>query len=235
MLEFDDELVTRIDAAELIEHDSPEEVEIRACAAARRRAARPGPRRTRPRPPSTTSSGTAAASRATRPTHATVPELLRIEGFHALKHALRFGAEIVEVSGDRAEAEKLQRPLAPDITLPDMTPGDELVAFAKQPRYELDLSRPGPIVYLEEPRHMGNLGAAIRVSAAAGAAAVLTTGDPWHVNAIRGAAGLQFALPSCTWTTRHPAAGRCSRSTPRARSAACPATRSSPSGQSVTG
>jgi TrmH family RNA methyltransferase len=124
-----------------------------------------------------------------------VPELLRIEGFHALKHALRFGAEIVEVSGDRAEAERLRAQLAPDITLPDMTPGDELVAFARRPRYELDLTRPGPIVYLEEPRHMGNLGAAIRVSAAAGAAAVLTTGDPWHVNAIRGAAGLQFALP----------------------------------------
>jgi len=32
ILRFDDDLVARIDAAELIEHDSPEEVEIRACA-----------------------------------------------------------------------------------------------------------------------------------------------------------------------------------------------------------
>ena len=32
MLEFDAGLVARIDAEELIEHDSPEEVEIRACA-----------------------------------------------------------------------------------------------------------------------------------------------------------------------------------------------------------
>ncbi len=32
LLEFDDDLVARIDAEELIEHDSPEEVEIRACA-----------------------------------------------------------------------------------------------------------------------------------------------------------------------------------------------------------
>ena len=32
VLEFDDELVARIDGEELIEHDSPEEVEIRACA-----------------------------------------------------------------------------------------------------------------------------------------------------------------------------------------------------------
>ena len=44
---------------------------------------------------------------------------------------------------------------------------------------------------------MGNLGAAIRVAAAADAAAVLTTGhnDPWHPDAIRGSAGLHFALP----------------------------------------
>jgi hypothetical protein len=32
VLAFDDALVARIDAGELIEHDSPEEVEIRACA-----------------------------------------------------------------------------------------------------------------------------------------------------------------------------------------------------------
>ena len=57
--------------------------------------------------------------------------------------------------------------------------------------------RRGPVVYLEAPRHLGNLGAAIRVAAAANAAAVLTSGDsdPWHPDAIRGAAGLQFALP----------------------------------------
>ncbi len=32
VLEFDDDLVARIDAGTLLEHDSPEEVEIRACA-----------------------------------------------------------------------------------------------------------------------------------------------------------------------------------------------------------
>ncbi len=32
MLEFDPDLVARIDAGTLLEHDSPEEVEIRACA-----------------------------------------------------------------------------------------------------------------------------------------------------------------------------------------------------------
>jgi TrmH family RNA methyltransferase len=50
---------------------------------------------------------------------------------------------------------------------------------------------------LEEPRHLGNLGACVRVAAAAAAAGVLTTGpqDPWHPDALRGSAGLHFALP----------------------------------------
>ena len=44
---------------------------------------------------------------------------------------------------------------------------------------------------------MGNMGACVRVAAAASAAALLTTGenDPWHPDALRGAAGLHFALP----------------------------------------
>jgi RNA methyltransferase, TrmH family len=52
-------------------------------------------------------------------------------------------------------------------------------------------------VLLEDPRHLGNLGACVRVAAAAGAAGVLTTGrsDPWHPDALRGSAGLHFALP----------------------------------------
>jgi len=56
---------------------------------------------------------------------------------------------------------------------------------------------PAPLVLLEDPRTMGNMGACVRVAAAAEAAGVLTTGgnDPWHPDAIRGAAGLHFALP----------------------------------------
>jgi RNA methyltransferase, TrmH family len=44
---------------------------------------------------------------------------------------------------------------------------------------------------------MGNIGACVRVGAGAGAAALLTTGenDPWYPAAVRGAAGLHFALP----------------------------------------
>ncbi len=127
-------------------------------------------------------------------------DLVTLEGFHALKHAIRFGAEIVDVAGDPEEAAKLVAALAPDLTLPAIRrePG-ELVTRARRPRVDVSaaLRRPGPVVYLEGPRRLGNVGAAIRVAAAAGAAAVLTSGDsdPWHPVAIRGAAGLQFALP----------------------------------------
>ena len=52
-------------------------------------------------------------------------------------------------------------------------------------------------MFLDRPSSHWNIGAAIRVAAAAGAAGVLTTGfqDPWHPSAVRAATGLQFALP----------------------------------------
>jgi TrmH family RNA methyltransferase len=58
-------------------------------------------------------------------------------------------------------------------------------------------AHPAPVVLLEDPRDLGNMGACVRVAAAADAAGVLTTGgnDPWHPDALRGAAGLHFALP----------------------------------------
>ncbi len=135
------------------------------------------------------------------------PDLAVLEGFHALKHALRFGAEILEVvAGDPEHLEQLAITLAPDLSgrfrelaTQEGLPSDEVITVARRPPFHLDeaMAKPGPIVYLEAPRHLGNLGAAIRVAAAADAAAVLTSGhnDPWHPDAIRGAAGLHFALP----------------------------------------
>jgi TrmH family RNA methyltransferase len=54
-----------------------------------------------------------------------------------------------------------------------------------------------PLILLENPRDLGNLGACVRVAAGADAAGLLSTGshDPWHPDALRGAAGLHFALP----------------------------------------
>ena len=147
------------------------------------------------------------------------PELTVVEGFHALKHALRFGAELVEaVALQPASLEEMAADLAPDLTgqlagqveavdkemladLVPLVPHTGLVAIARRPRVDLEaaLADPGPApaVLLEQPRNMGNIGACIRVSAAAAAAALITTGenDPWHPDAVRGAAGLQFALP----------------------------------------
>ena len=142
-----------------------------------------------------------------------------LEGFHAIKHAIRFGAEVdLVVSSNLAEMHRLADILAPDVKdrLDGMTvkvPEDvfgrlaphphrtELIAIAQ--RCAVDLSRilagpqPGPVVFLENPSNLGNLGAAIRVAAGAGAAAVITSGrhDPWNPVAIRGAAGLHYALP----------------------------------------
>jgi TrmH family RNA methyltransferase len=148
-----------------------------------------------------------------------------VEGFHALKHALRFGAEVLEaVAADPAGLEELCAELAPDLagTLAERTaavapellselvpraPRTGVVAIARRPPADVAAAladpRPAPIVLLEDPRTMGNMGACVRVAAAAEAAAVLTTGpnDPWHPDALRGAAGLHFALPVAAVTS----------------------------------
>jgi TrmH family RNA methyltransferase len=141
------------------------------------------------------------------------PAMVVLEGFHAVKHAVRFGAEVRTIlTADPAGLRKLVAELAPDlavlaspvppallVALVPRPPATGVVAIARRPEVDVAavLAGPGPIVLLENPRHLGNLGAAIRVAAAADAAGVLTTGpaDPWHPDAVRGAAGLQFALP----------------------------------------
>ncbi len=142
-----------------------------------------------------------------------------VEGFHALKHALRFGAELVEaVAVDPASLDSLAADLAPDLSgslagrveevdaatlaeLVPLVPRTGVVAIARRPAVDparaLGEHTSSPVVLLEQPRNMGNIGACVRVAAAADAAALLITGenDPWHPDAVRGAAGLQFALP----------------------------------------
>jgi TrmH family RNA methyltransferase len=147
------------------------------------------------------------------------PELTVVEGFHALKHALRFGAELVEgVAVDPPSLDAMAAELAPDLAgqmaerveqvdeqtlaeLVPLVPHTGVAAIARRPRVDLEAAladpAPAPAVLLEQPRNMGNIGACIRVAAAGGAAALIATGenDPWHPDAVRGAAGLQFALP----------------------------------------
>ncbi len=146
-------------------------------------------------------------------------ELAVLEGFHPLKHALRFGADVLDVvCRDVAELDALAARLAPDqaarmhelahrvapdvfAQLAPLPPSTGVIALAKRstgdPAAMLADARAAPVVLLEDPRDLGNMGACVRVAAAADAGGVLTTGshDPWAPDALRGAAGLHFALP----------------------------------------
>lgn len=147
------------------------------------------------------------------------PRLALLEGFHPVKHALRFGAELTElVTRDAAQLQRLAHELAPDVApalarlarevpaelfegLAPLAPATGVMAIALRPRIDVAAvladGRPAPVVVLEDPRDLGNMGACVRVAAAADAAGLLSTGghDPWHPDALRGAAGLHFALP----------------------------------------
>lgn len=141
------------------------------------------------------------------------PRLVLLEGLHPWKHASRFGASVrMAVTADRPELERLATRLAPDLDLAFIGDVDEsvwqqlaprdtgspLLAVAEVRDWALDdIGADGHVVVLDRPRHAGNVGASIRAAAAAGAAGVVILGgvDPWSTSAVRGAAGLQFALP----------------------------------------
>ncbi|MEU3253035.1 TrmH family RNA methyltransferase [Streptomyces sp. NPDC006997] len=142
-----------------------------------------------------------------------------LDGFHALKHALRFGAEVpVAVTVDRRAALALADELAPDVRrtldalLTEVTPSayaalvprphpTAVAALAVRPAREAQLrvlgraAREAPVVVLDNPRNLGNAGAVIRLAAGFGVTGVVTTGtlDPWHPTVVRGGAGLHFA------------------------------------------
>ncbi|MFI9611172.1 TrmH family RNA methyltransferase [Streptomyces sp. NPDC052023] len=142
-----------------------------------------------------------------------------LDGFHALKHALRFGAEVpLAVTADRAATLALADELAPDLRQPlaalltevpepvyaSLVPRPHptaVAALAVRPSREGNLRtlartpRTAPVVVLDQPRNLGNAGAVIRLAAGFGATGVVTTGtlDPWHPTVVRGGAGLHFA------------------------------------------
>ncbi|MFF6979116.1 TrmH family RNA methyltransferase [Streptomyces sp. NPDC008343] len=142
-----------------------------------------------------------------------------LDGFHALKHAVRFGAEVpVAIAVDRAAALALADELAPDVrdaldalltqapesTYTSLVPRPHptgVAALAVRPPRAANLEklahtpRTAPVVVLDNPRNLGNAGAVIRLAAGFGATGVVTTGtlDPWHPTVVRGGAGLHFA------------------------------------------
>jgi TrmH family RNA methyltransferase len=147
------------------------------------------------------------------------PAFVVLEGLHALKHALRFSAAVVvavtpDANALLALADRLAPDLAPSLgsllrevdpatflALAPVAPATGVLALARRPQHDvaslLANADGAPLVLLDSPGDLGNIGAAIRVAAALGAAGVLTTGpnDPWHPTAVRGGAGLQFAIP----------------------------------------
>lgn len=151
----------------------------------------------------------------------TSPTLVFLTGFHAIKHAIRFHAEIsLLVTSHKEKVLGLCRELSPDILpyfekhlqtieaslIKMISPGrihwTEVWAVAKRPvgsSEDLLLSkdRTSPLVLLENPKNQGNLGACIRTSAGLGASGLIVLGEagPWHPRIVQAASGLQFALP----------------------------------------
>ncbi|GAA2922722.1 TrmH family RNA methyltransferase [Streptomyces enissocaesilis] len=147
------------------------------------------------------------------------PSAVLLDGFHALKHALRFGAEVrLTVASDRKAVLALARELADDLSdvlaesvveipahaLRGLVPRAHTTAVAalavrRDARANTDrltrLPRPAPVVVLDNPRNLGNVGAVVRLAAGFGATGVVTTGDmdPWHPNVVRAGAGLHYA------------------------------------------
>ncbi|MEV2256601.1 TrmH family RNA methyltransferase [Streptomyces sp. NPDC050147] len=142
-----------------------------------------------------------------------------LDGFHAIKHALRFQALIpAALTSDKAAVLALADELAPDVKdlldellvqvqdsalralVPRLHPTG-VAALAVRPSREANLDaltrmpRSAPVVVLDDPRNLGNAGAVIRLAAGFGATGVVTTGtlDPWHPTVVRGGAGLHFA------------------------------------------
>lgn len=148
-------------------------------------------------------------------------DIVVIEGVHAFKHALRFGAvfhdvfvsdkemviELAEKVASDREAEAIdQMATEIDVDLFDaLAPKASrtgIVARAQKRRDDCVKELPDqekPIVFLEEPHDTQNVGAVVRVAAGYGAAAVVVSGsiNPWHADCIRSGAGLHWALPVC--------------------------------------
>ncbi|MCE6995646.1 TrmH family RNA methyltransferase [Saccharothrix sp. S26] len=137
-----------------------------------------------------------------------------LEGFHAVKHAVRFGGAVdTVVVLDREKAVALARSHAPDLVevferarVVGAAEFERVIGrshptgvggLARRPAVDLAARRSAPLVLLDNPRNLGNFGAVIRVAAGLGAGGVVSLGDvdPWHPNVLRGSAGLHFAVP----------------------------------------
>lgn len=137
-------------------------------------------------------------------------DLAVVEGLHAVKHALRFNAQVEAlVCRDKTEVIKLAKKLCPDLvnklrqaeelgdefdSLTDSEIRTGIIGLFKKPSSNENLV--SSAVLLDDPRDLDNIGAVVRVVAAGGIQNLITRGEsnPWHTRSIRAGAGLQFAL-----------------------------------------
>ncbi len=151
-------------------------------------------------------------------------ELVIVEGLQAIKHLLHFARPnlLLLLCEDKLKLKPLAQKICPDLVKEVLNSAIELgdnfeklckleirtkvmaIAIKKPTNLSLvleDLKNPTKsqqIVFLEDPHDLGNVGAVIRVAAARACSAVCVSGElnPWNFAAIRGGAGLQFAVPT---------------------------------------
>jgi len=137
-----------------------------------------------------------------------------VEGVHAIKHAVRFGAEFVHVAMKKnSEAIDVLQKFGTDVevdfvqqnaevidddiwnTLAPHPPDTGIIALAKKPKTAQNFSG-DTVVFIENPHSIFNIGACIRTAVAAGVRSIAISGrnNVWHADCINTARGLNFAL-----------------------------------------
>ncbi len=144
-------------------------------------------------------------------------DLVVVEGVHAFKHAVRFGAEVVHVAlapdsqarelllkfggeAEVAELDKYVEAVGTDVWL-GLTPNPPdtgIVALMKKPKLGGRTAKfvGDTVVFIENPQSIFNVGAIVRTAVAAGMRSFAISGrhNPWHADCVSTARGLNFAL-----------------------------------------
>lgn len=144
-------------------------------------------------------------------------DLVVVEGVHAFKHAIRFGAEVVHVAlAPESEAHELLREFGGEAELAELDkyaevvsadvwggltphpPDTGVVALMKKPKLRSSTSKfiGDTVVFIENPHSLFNVGAIVRTAVAAGVRSFAISGrhNPWHADCVSTARGLNFAL-----------------------------------------